>query len=182
MDQLFINFMTIYIQSKKNNPSVFHTMYQSILNKYQYEKEETDGDYLVDRGYCRIKREDEKNSWLVPYPTIIVSFTSNFMNLLTVAFENQKCWITPPLYQTFTDGIRTHNMSISGTCITKRKLQRILQKFSLSKRKEGTPFFGSGTIQSSPSPVTLLKYLKNTITNSKMIQPQTDSWKCTWIL
>jgi len=70
MDQLFINFMTIYIQSKKNNPSVFHTMYQSILNKYQYEKEETDGDYLVDRGYCRKKREDEKNSWLVPYPTI----------------------------------------------------------------------------------------------------------------
>src|SRR6056297_4348951 len=82
--------MDLYLQFEKKNPTKINSIFQSILSDYNYEKDEIDGDYLVQMGYFQIKRKGDQQFWLVPYPTIMDSFVSNFMSLLKKSFENQK--------------------------------------------------------------------------------------------
>ena len=82
--------MDLYLQFEKKNPTKINSIFQSILNNYKYEKDEADGDYLVQMGYFQIQREGDQHTWLLPYPSIIVSFVSNAVVLLEKSFENQK--------------------------------------------------------------------------------------------
>jgi len=82
--------MNLFLQSEKNNPTEINSIFQSILNNYEYEKDEEDGDYLVQMGYFQTQRIDDHQTWLLPYPSIMVSFVSNLRILLKKSFENQK--------------------------------------------------------------------------------------------
>lgn len=83
-------FMSLYLQFEKDHPSSIKTVFQAILEKNNYEIDDIDGDYLVERGYFQIVREDDTHTMLYPYPPIIVSFLTNFMDLLTITEKNQK--------------------------------------------------------------------------------------------
>jgi len=83
-------FMSLYLQFEKGHTSTIKKVFQAILDQNNYEMDDEDGDYLIERGYFQILREDDEHSMLYSYPPIIVSFLSNFMNLLPIAEENQK--------------------------------------------------------------------------------------------
>lgn len=83
-------FMKLFIEFEGEKTSKINLLFQSILDDYKYEKDETDGDYLVQMGYFQILRDSDQHIWLLPYPSIIISFTSNFTQLFEQSFENQK--------------------------------------------------------------------------------------------
>ena len=89
LDELFY-FMSLYLEFEKDHSSTIKKVFQGILDKYNYEIDDADGDYLVERGYFQILREDDNHFMIYSYPPIIVSFLSNFMNLLVLAEQNQK--------------------------------------------------------------------------------------------
>ncbi|MFW6263513.1 MAG: hypothetical protein ACOC34_05725 [Thermotogota bacterium] len=88
-DEIFY-MMDLFLQFEKKNPTKINSLLQLILNKYEYEKDEEDGDYLIQMGYFQTQRINDHQTWLLPYPSIMISFVSNLMPLLKKSFENQK--------------------------------------------------------------------------------------------
>jgi len=83
-------FMSLYLEFEQDHTSTIKQVFQATLDNFYYEIDDMDGDYLVERGYFQILREDDTHSKLYPYPPIIVSFLKQTFDLLPIAEKNQK--------------------------------------------------------------------------------------------
>lgn len=89
MDE-FLFLIYVFLQFEEDKQSSIAVVLQSILNQYDYEIDDEDGEQIIKKGYFQILKETEESIVLRPYPQIYHYFLNNITPILTTAVKNQK--------------------------------------------------------------------------------------------